>query len=168
MSVVAVRVYDDNIVMSADSILCKWDAKKANPKDFTKINEVNGMIIGGCGYAQEISLIWHYMETHKPHDCTVKDVLTFFVEFGKWKAEYGDGCDIKNEYIIVYKGHAYLVEGLFIHEIHKYNAIGAGENFANAALHLGHTPQEAVKVACELSCFVSEPILTFTQQKATC
>ena len=165
MSVVAVRVNSDKIIMAADSILCKWASKKAKPKDFTKIYEVNGMIIGGCGIAQEISLLWHYADTHKPLSPSVKDVLQFMVEFGKWKADYGDSNKIENEYLIAYGGHAYLVEGLFVHEVHEYSAIGAGEDFANAALYLGHSPEEAVKVACDLSCFVSEPIIKFEQRK---
>lgn len=167
MSVVAVKVYDDKVVMAADSIICKWDSKKNNPKDFTKINEINGMIIGGCGFAQELSLLWHYADTHTPLAPTIKDILNFFVEFCKWKPNYGDSPEIKNEYLIAYEGHAFLCEGLFVHEIHEYNAIGAGENYANAALYLGHSPSEAVKVACELSCFVSEPIIEFTMEKET-
>lgn len=165
MSVVAVKVNDNSISIAADSILCKWDQKKSNPKDFTKIAKINDMVIGGCGFAREISLIWHYMETHKPRSTEVKDILTFFVEFVKWKSEYGDGSEMKNDYILVYSGHAYLCSELFIHEIHEYEAIGAGENFANAALYLGHTPREAVKVACDLSCFVSEPIVEFEMPK---
>lgn len=90
MSVVAVKVYDDKVVMAADSIICKWDSKKNNPKDFTKINEINGMIIGGCGFAQELSLLWHYADTHTPLAPTIKDILNFFVEFCRWKPNYGE------------------------------------------------------------------------------
>lgn len=165
MSVVAVRVKDSEIVVAADSIICKWTSKKANPKDFTKLQRINDMIMGGCGVAQEISLLWHYMATHKPESADIKDVLTFFVEFANWKSQKGDSLEIKNEYILVYAGHAFLIEGLFIHEIHEYNAIGAGEDFANAALYLGHTPKEAVKVACDLCCFVSEPIVEYSMPR---
>ena len=54
---------------------------------------------------------------------------------------------------------------MFVHEISDYIAIGAGEQFANAALYLGHTPKEAVKVACDLSCYVSEPIIEYSMRK---
>lgn len=64
MSVVAAKVYNDKIVMAADSILVKGYSKRNT--NFAKIAEINGMILGGTGIAQEISLMWHYMQTHKP------------------------------------------------------------------------------------------------------
>jgi hypothetical protein len=54
---------------------------------------------------------------------------------------------------------------MFVHEVFDFISIGAGEDFANAALYLGHTPKEAVKVACELSCYVCEPIKEFQMSK---
>ena len=48
---------------------------------------------------------------------------------------------------------------MHIEEINDYAAIGAGRDYAYAALYLGHEPKEAVKVACDLSCYVSEPII---------
>lgn len=52
-----------------------------------------------------------------------------------------------------------ILNGLFVNKVKNYDAIGAGMDFANAALYLGHNPKEAVEVACKLSCFVSEPII---------
>jgi hypothetical protein len=54
---------------------------------------------------------------------------------------------------------------MFINEIKDFAAVGAGEDFANAALYLGHSPEEAVKVACELCCFVSEPIIKYKMKR---
>lgn len=48
---------------------------------------------------------------------------------------------------------------MHVEEIDDFAAIGAGRDFSYAALYLGATPEEAVKVACELSCKVSEPIV---------
>lgn len=150
--------------MAADSIIVRGWSKTAN-HDFAKINEINGMIVGGTGLAQELSLMWHYMATHKPASATEKDVLDFVVEFSKWKRELtGDGV-IQNTYLLTYGGHLFQIENMFVHEVAEYCAIGAGEDFANAALHLGHTPKEAVKVACDLCCFVAEPIIEYTQSK---
>ena len=54
MSVVAAKVFEDKVVMAADSILVKgWSKRNSN---FAKIAGINGMIVGGVGYAQEISL----------------------------------------------------------------------------------------------------------------
>ena len=70
-----------------------------------------------------------------------------------------------NAYLICYKGHLFEAEGLYVFEVKNYSAIGAGQDFATAALYLGHTPQEAVNVAAELSCFVAKPIITFIQER---
>lgn len=158
MSVIAARVYKDKIVMAADSILVKGYSKQTNG-DFTKINEDNGMIIGGSGAAQEQSLMWQYMATHKPASAREKDILEFIIEFSRWKRELtGDGS-ICNSYILAYDGWLFEIERMFVHEVKDYCSVGVGEDFANAALYLGHAPKEAVKVACELCCFVAEPII---------
>ena len=119
------------------------------------------MIVGGCGYAEEISLLWHYMRTHKPESATEKDILDYFVEFSKWKKDYSGNGSITNTYLLAYQGHLFEVEHMFVYEIKDYIAIGAGRDFANAALYLGHSPKKAVKVACELSCYVAEPVIQY-------
>lgn len=163
MSVVAAKVYDKEIIMAADSILVKgWSKRNSN---FAKIAEINDMIVGGTGSAQEISMMWHYMQTHKPASPTEKDVLTFIIEFSKWKSDMGGGSNLENAYLLAYKGHLFEIEDMFVHEIFDYIAIGAGEDFSTAALYLGHSPQEAVKVACDLSCYVCEPIIEYKMTK---
>lgn len=161
MSVVATRVYEDRIVIAADSILCgNWS--KSSTNDFSKLHQDNGMIIGSVGYAQEGSLMWHYMSTHKPASATEKSVLEFIIEFARWKKELGDTSSINNSYILAFGGKVFAINDMFVTEISEYHAIGAGRDYANAALYLGHTPQEAVKVACALCCFVAEPIIEYT------
>lgn len=163
MSVVAAKVYEKEIIMAADSILVKgWSKRNSN---FAKIAEINDMIVGGTGSAQEMSMMWHYMQTHKPASATEKDVLTFIIEFSKWKGDMGGGSNLENAYLLAYKEHLFEIEYMFVHEILDYVAIGAGEDFASAALYLGHSPQEAVKVACDLSCYVCEPIIEYKMNK---
>ena len=160
MSVVAVKVYDDKIQIAADSIICRGDSKKTDG-NFTKLVKVNDIIIGTVGYASEASLMWLYAETHKPLNTSEKEILTFITEFSKWKSDLTNSPSVDNEYIIVFEGHVFNVESMFVYEIKNYNAIGAGMDFANAALYLGHSPKESVKVACALSCYVAEPIIEY-------
>lgn len=164
MSVVAARVYDDKIVIAADSILTNGWSKSTN-NNFTKMNKDNGMIIGGCGKAEELSLMWHYMSTHKPSEATEKEILNFIIEFSKWMNDLTGSSNINNTYLLAYEGHLFEIEDMFVFEINEYRAIGAGEDYSNAALYLGHTPKEAVKVACDLCCYVSEPIIEFVMYK---
>lgn len=160
MSVIAARVYTDRITVAADSILTNGWAKRN--QNFSKIANINGMIVGATGTAAEASLMWHYMETHRPAAPTEKEVLNFIVEFANWKGRFGIGGCVENTYLVAFDNHLFEVAQMFVHEIKDYIAVGAGEDFANAALYLGHSPREAVKVACDLSCFVCEPIVEFT------
>ena len=119
------------------------------------------MIIGSSGYAQETSILWDFANTHKPAAPTVQSMLDFMLEFAQWLGSYGLSPEIQNEYLIAYEGHLFEIESMFVHEISDFTAIGAGEDFALAALYLGHDPKEAVEVACKLCCVVSEPILEY-------
>ena len=160
MSVVAVKVYDDKIQIAADSIVCRGDSKRVDD-NFTKLVNINDMIIGCCGSCEEASLLYHYAETHKPLSTSEKDILAFIIEFSKWKNDLVGSPSINNEYVIVFDGHAFIVVSMFVNEVKTYAAIGAGLDFANAALYLEHSPKESVKVACALFCYVAEPIIEY-------
>lgn len=170
MSVVAAKVYADKIVIAADSILVSGYSKRTDC-NFQKLEKINGMIIGSVGSAQECSLMFHYCANHKPISSEERDVLAFMVEFSEWKlgktAPQFDivETDCVNNYILVFDGKCFFVEGLLVYEVKNYVAIGAGEDFATSALYLGHSPKDAVKTACELSCFVAEPIIEYEVSK---
>lgn len=164
MSVVAAKVYKDKIVMAADSIVVRGRSKRID-NGIVKINKINDMIVGSTGYAQELSLMWQYMTTHKPATATEKDVLDFVIEFSRWKRELIGSYSVDNTYLMAYDGHLFQIENMLVCEVSEWIAIGTGEGFANAALYLGNNPRDAVKVACELSCFVAEPIIEYTMQK---
>lgn len=163
MSVVAAKIYNNRIVMAADSILVKGCAKSTNI-NLAKINYINDMIVGSTGYAKENSLFQYFMRTHTPNGNTDKDILAYIVEFSKWKQDLIGESEIANTYLFAYDGHLFEIENMFVYEIKDYDAIGAGEDFANAALYLGHSPREAVKVACELSCYVAEPVIEYEME----
>ena len=42
--------------------------------------------------------------------------------------------------------------------IGKYMCIGSGAQVAETALHLGKTPEEAIKIACKLDIFSCTPV----------
>ena len=165
MSVVAVKVYEKSIIMSADSIIVHGEADKT-PIGKGKLFDVNGMIIGTSGWASEGVYLSLYAENHTPLSATERDMMKFFAEFGAWKAkEFGESCKIENQYLIAYKGKCFNVGGGYVAEVTDFYAIGYGHQYSEAALYLGHSPQEAVKVACDLCCFVDGPIVTKTMTK---
>lgn len=163
MSVVAVKVNKTNIEVAADSIVVRGDSKRTD-HEFHKLEKINDIIVGAVGDAQEASLFMMFCQTHNIAAATTKDILEFMVEFIGWQAGMMGMMEdprLHNEYIIIYDGKAFDIENFFVEEITNYAAIGAGEDFATAALYLGHSACEAVKVACDLSCFVAEPIIEF-------
>lgn len=164
MSVVCARVYEDKIVMAADSIMCRGDLMRTSG-DIVKLRTVNGMGIGSVGLAQEINLMYRYADTHLPSSPTEIGVQDFIVEFSKWKHTYDGDYEVNNNYLIAYKGHLFCVEGFLVYEVKEYESIGAGLQYGLAALYLGHSPKEAVKVSCDLCCYVAEPIVEMTYSK---
>lgn len=162
MSVVAVKVYDKEIIMSADSIIVHGDVDKS-PVGRGKIFKVNGMLIGTSGYAAEGIHMALFAENHAPLVMDDRHLTKYMYEFMEWRSkEFGTEKKLENQYLIAYKGKAFYCSAGFVGEVNDYFAIGAGQYYAEAALYLGHSPQEAVKTACALCCFVAEPIITKT------
>jgi ATP-dependent protease HslVU (ClpYQ) peptidase subunit len=154
--------------MSADSIIvCGWQDK--TPVGNDKLFEVNGMIIGSSGDAQELTHMFLFAENHTPLDMTERGLIKFMNEFRAWRiAEFGVPAEkcVGNQYLIARQGKVFCCLGTnYVGEVKNFYAIGAGEDYAKAALYLGHSPAEAVKVACALSCYVDEPIITKSMPK---
>lgn len=164
MSVIAARVYNNHIEIAADSIVVKGRFSKRN-NTFTKLVEENDMIMGATGTCEEASFMWNFMSTHKPKTPTEEDVLSFMIEFAEYKNKISGSSKIENAYLLVFEGKLFEINNMLVQEIKDYTAVGAGEDFANAAMYLDHNPVAAVKVACDLCCFVSEPIISYSQKR---
>jgi ATP-dependent protease HslVU (ClpYQ) peptidase subunit len=156
MSVVAVKVKKDKIVIGADSILVSgWTQEKDK---LAKLNKVNGMVIGDVGDAQEGGLFLVYCKTRKPREASVDALVEFMSEFQDWMNNKIGETKLTNQYVIVLDGKAFMMEGFFIKEVTDYTAIGAGMDFALSALYLGNSVKEAIKASCHLSVYCEEPI----------
>lgn len=164
MSVVAVKVNKDSIEIASDSILVRGDTKRTD-SNFHKLTKINDFVVGAVGDAQEASLFMQFCEEHKLTSASEKAVLAFMCEFKTWQTKYIDPATIENDYILIVKKKVFAISGLFVEEVEDYDAIGAGQDFALAALYLGHSPQEAVQVACNLCCYVAEPIIRYKIEK---
>lgn len=156
MSVVAVKVTNKKITIGADSILVSgWTQEKDK---LAKLNEVNGMVIGDCGDAQEGGLFLIYCKTRKPREASVDALVEFMSEFQDWYRNKTEEPKLSNQYIIVFENKAFVMEGFWCKEVTDYTAIGAGMDFALAALYLGNSVKEAIKASCHLSVYCEEPI----------
>jgi ATP-dependent protease HslVU (ClpYQ) peptidase subunit len=159
MSVVAVRVLDEGYRIAADSIVVRGWSRRKDSK-FAKLNEVNGLILGSVGSCEEGGLFYLYLKSHRPSPAE-DSVLECVSEFAKWKhAKTGD-ASIHNEFFLGFDRHVFWICGYHVGRVHNFHAIGAGDDFATAALHLGHSPVEAVRTAIELSAMCEGPIIGF-------
>jgi len=165
MSIVCCKVTDTEIQLASDSIMVRGYTQEKGKDDFAKMFKTNGMIIGGTGYSEEISLFQMYCQTRKPAAPTNYDILLFLSEFCSWKKTKIEIYQIKNSYIILFDGHAFYINNFFVKEIVSYEAIGAGMDFALSALYLGKDVYEAAETACELSVFCEKPIIVFKMSK---
>jgi ATP-dependent protease HslVU (ClpYQ) peptidase subunit len=158
MSIVACRILEDGYEIAADSITVRGSTQTKNNINRSKLVEVNGMVIGSVGSAEESSLLQLFAKTHHPSTATEEGLLEFWNEFSEWKQKRTDRGNIDNRYFIGLEGVVFYVEHWLIASVSSYEAIGAGMDFALAALHLGHTAEEAVATAIELSIYCEPPI----------
>lgn len=159
MSVIAAKVYENSIMIAADSIIMKDDLKKTN---FLKLRHYvyNEIVCGGCGSAEELSLFFEYMsKLQKQINVNTQTILDLLYDFSKYKEHYVGNSEIENCYLIIMNGQLFEIDGFFVQKIEDYTAIGEGEPYALTALYLGQTPIEAVKTTCELCCHVSLPVV---------
>ncbi|MEM7064409.1 MAG: hypothetical protein AAF572_14740 [Cyanobacteria bacterium P01_B01_bin.77] len=164
MTVIAARKTKDAITFASDSILVAGYLKATDKEViYNKLFQQNEMVIGSTGTGYEGTMMELFSRNHRPVDGSRLSVIDFFVEFREWINKRDTGHSPENDYLIAYDKKLFRTYGgLDIYEVPEFEAVGAGEDFAKAALHLGHTPREAVEVACKLSIYCSEPISEIT------
>jgi ATP-dependent protease HslVU (ClpYQ) peptidase subunit len=163
MSIVCCTV-DDKIRVASDSIIV-WGYTQDKSKDkYSKLCQVNGMIIGSVGLCEESAMLQIYASTCKPVSATELSLLNFMADFAEWKKKKTDKYIIENDNIIAFDGKVFELNGLFVKEIINYSAIGAGRDYALATLYLGNDVETAVKTACELSIYCELPVKVYEME----
>lgn len=165
MSVIACKVHPDRIELAADSILVSGWSQRTDGK-WTKLAKVRDVVVGSSGLASEAGLMQLFLQTTRPKFADVESVLAFMGEFASWKQKRVNDATLHNQFILAFDGKAFVTQEYFVDEIVNYYAIGAGEDFATAALHLGRSAAAAVETAVALSVFCEDPIVTQTIRKA--
>lgn len=160
MSVIAAKVYDNYIEICADSIIMNNEGTKRT--NFAKLRNINNMIVGGCGDAEELCLFFNYVETYAVPEATEADILDYMNRFSSFKKNYTDDLELQNVYVIAVGGHLFEVDNKFVQEVNTITACGRGMPYALTALHLGHSAEEAISVTCDLCCYTSRPVVRYT------
>lgn len=165
MSVVAVKRNEKGgFDIAADDISCHgWTViSNADNKTFSKLQEMNDIIIGGSGATEVITMLFMYARTHLIKNNDLDTMIDWFKDFLDWRKKKSDKYGISGNYfLIIMDKKAFYFEDFLCIEIEDNFAIGAGRDFALAALSLGHTAKQAVEVACKLSSFCNEPVHSF-------
>lgn len=159
MSVIACRVLPGGYEIAADSISVRgYTQRKGDHEAFGKLFEVNGLNVGGVGPSDEMSMLHVYAATRKPAAATEASLLEFLSEFASWKNDKIGEAGLNASYIIGYGLKLFAVQGWHVARVTSFEALGAGMDFALAALHLGGDVKQAVETAIELCVYCEGPV----------
>ncbi len=117
------------------------------------------MIMGTAGSCSIGALLREYLENHQPKTNTEHGWVALIADFAK----YASGIDSNlkaadNEFLVIWRGRSFFIHNFYVLEVKDFYAIGAGRDFAFAALYLKNDVKKAIEIACELSTFCEKPI----------
>ena len=165
MTVVVAKITEDGFEIASDSITTLGSTQsKGKNVSHSKLFHTNGMIIGGTGFAEETSMLHLFATSHRPVRADELGIIEFLSEFSDWKNKKTGKSSISNRFFIGYEGKVFAAKQWFVSEVITYDAIGAGMNFALAAMYFGHSAEKAVETAIELSTVCEGPIQIFKHQ----
>ena len=124
-------------IMAADKMASEGNTKHGVT---TKIFKRNGYLVGFAGRSDVASLLLHWFERGAKEE--------------EWPDPYDDDCD--TAMLVVTPKSKILIYERFpvpIRMENEFCAFGSGREFALAAMALGHGPEKAVEVACELDLY---------------
>jgi ATP-dependent protease HslVU (ClpYQ) peptidase subunit len=159
MSIVAVRKEKNKITIGADSIrISGWGTQEKDK--LAKLFRISKeMVLGAAGSCATSSLFREFIENHLPKTNDEYGWTLLMREFASYLSEVKSAPKFEDAiFIVVHKGKAFFLGGYFVREINDYYAIGAGMDYALAALYLGASVEKAIKTACELSIFCEGPV----------
>ncbi len=166
MSVVAVKKNGGRITIGADSIrITGWGTQQKDK--LAKLFRVSkDMIVEPVGDAAIHSLFREFLKNHLPKSNTEYGWTCLMSEFTSYLNDLKNAPKLENSaFLVVYKQKVFFIDSYFVHEINDYYAIGAGMDYALAALYLGASVKEAIEAACHLSIFCEKPINVIEMKK---
>lgn len=158
MSVVAVKKYKDKIVIGSDSFVGFSNDTQLKDKD-VKVFEHNEIIVGGVGYARDISLFRLFSRDRRPTRNNEDGIIEYITEFIEWANKKTKNYELESDFMIIYENRAWYIScEFYLKEIDNYRSMGAGKNMAQTALFLEKSVEESINVACELSIYCEKPV----------
>jgi hypothetical protein len=175
MSVIAVKVYQNQIVIGSDSYAryenVQAPVQKGDSFDKILFSHNKKVVVGGTGTLEELRMLVYYIEDHAlPGDIDQKKLFDWFIEYYKYRnriCESTTGAkDCDSNFLLICQDHCFYIERLFIVEIDTCFAIGGAREPALAVLHADTLGvPEALEAACYLNGFCCKPIVVYTISK---
>jgi ATP-dependent protease HslVU (ClpYQ) peptidase subunit len=137
MSVVAVKRFKDHVIIGSDSItVCGYTSRSTK---FHKLHKIDSsFVLGMVGVCENSFLFRRYCKDNRPIENSEFGICDFMSKFKKWQKDFctysDDQNDLNLEFILVFEGVPYVVEGFYAEEINDYWAIGAGQDYALGVL----------------------------------
>jgi len=164
MTVIAARKTDKGVEISWDSF-CGDTYRKGKVDRLSNLdkkidgNNFKALI---CGSASSGSLLKFFSKHNGIESATEMDILGYLIRFKEWCREKLPAPDLNMDMIIIMDGKIFEVDAdqLVVFENTEFISMGAGQQYAATALHLGHTAEDACKIACQLSNHCLEPVRT--------
>jgi hypothetical protein len=140
-------------VLMADSA-GMWDGSVRT--DARKLFQIGSLRFGSVGPAKNGVMLYEFLRGTDHREYRMYDLMRKF--YRETPECDKDTCS----FLLIRDKECYLVNGMDVSEPQRYQAIGCGRKFALAALELGHSAEQAVRVACKLSEGCREPIVSMT------
>ena len=152
MTVIAVRKYENKIVMAADSQTTWGDNNKT--LGYTKIVQQNTLTAGCAGNALDASLFEMFIRTHLPKGATKDDIIDFLSEFVDWKNKKTGNPKYVGQIILVIDDVIFNIFEYAIYSVvTEFSAIGSGMFAALGAMELGVDPKKAAEIAIKYDAY---------------
>ncbi|HSA49387.1 MAG TPA: hypothetical protein VLH10_04645 [Yinghuangia sp.] len=160
MSVIAGKIVEERIVIAADSQVTLGHQARTEGTKLYKVGEA--LVFGGSGNLRDVNLMRLFLDTHTPASSDERDVLEFYAEYTDWSKRKMSGFEADSSFLFGFDGKLFEVDSHFDVLYSDFTAIGSGWEYARAALHLGHSPTEAVQVACDLTIYCAPPVTEYS------
>lgn len=179
MSVIAVKVNKDNILIAGDS-QTSWGAHKFNKKDTSdrhviansKIWKVNGMVIGCAGSVAHIGILQMFCKTCKPKEMNRDSIIQWIADFKQYAVDLTkEGFnDISVHGIVIADDKAFVFyDFMDAYEIKEgdFAAVGSGMWLAMGAMSVGADVIKAVETAIKYDMHCGGEITNYKIYKHT-
>lgn len=170
MSVVVVTRSDDTHTLVADSAMSTHTFVNSG----VKVHRIGrDVIVGFCGSPEVLTMFKAYLQENPIgavesfDESRAYQYMSLFYDFleSRGFSVMDKETPEQFEVAIVTPWRILIVQRYFVHEVDTFFSLGAGDEIAQSALHLGHNAAEAAELACSLSPWCSLPLVTHTIQR---